>query len=340
MKKLFLSFVVLCCAVVAQAQENLVMTAVLQHGSESSLFIGANSFVTALNAAEDGDVITLSSGMFNSPGSVTKEMTIYGAGFEENEAESTEQTIITGGFYVGDAERTLSGIHIEGLRINGDVYPNYPLNQFILRKCFLTGHYYTRADCSNLLIDQCVVSGNVTSNGYLSTITNFLVSNSYVGAIFNFTNESTVVVDHCVIPHRLGRNDGTSKFTWTNCIFVCNANYNPSWDSDYRFVGNGSVVKNCIHHKNSDNNWNGFVGSQYENCWLVPLGEIFTDGTDGAYTPERTYELQQPDVWVGTDGRPVGCYGWSKAPATPVVKNLNTEVQDTQLKVTYDAQTR
>ena len=52
----------------AKAQNNELPTATLQHGEQTMVFIGVDAFKNAYEAAADsGDVITLSSGLFNAP---------------------------------------------------------------------------------------------------------------------------------------------------------------------------------------------------------------------------------------------------------------------------------
>ena len=81
-----------------------------------------------------------------------------------------------------------------------------------------------------------------------------------------------------------------------------------------------------------------------ENLYHVyNLAEIFTDEASADYTPTRTFELQQPETWVGTDGTQVGLHGgngWNKVPGVPVVKDLQLSVDGSTLNVTYEAEAR
>jgi hypothetical protein len=102
-------------------------------------------------------------------------------------------------------------------------------------------------------------------------------------------------------------------------------------------IAENSTVLNCVIISNIPAN------RVVENCYVVPLAEIFADGENYNYSPERTYELKQPEVWIGTDGTQCGLHGgegWSKVPATPVLKNMTVEVDGSTLKVNYEAQTR
>ena len=92
MKKLFLCLVSLLTVTVNYAQNTLVAT--LSHGENVQVFYGAKALVDAHNAAENGDIITLSSGNF-SIASITKAVTIRGAGMYDSEDKSIKATTIS-----------------------------------------------------------------------------------------------------------------------------------------------------------------------------------------------------------------------------------------------------
>ena len=98
-------------------------------------------------------------------------------------------------------------------------------------------------------------------------------------------------------------------------------------------------MTNCIYVDEAN------VNSQatLTNCYQVDLADIFADGENMDYSVERTYQLQQPNVWVGTDGTPIGPsggLGWIKYPSTPVVKDLQLNVEGATLHIDYDAEVR
>ena len=90
-------------------------------------------------------------------------------------------------------------------------------------------------------------------------------------------------------------------------------------------------------------------GCTLENNWLrddwLPLGDLFADGYINSldYSATRTFTLNAPETFVGTDNTPVGINGgdqtWNKIPSTPIVKNLQLNVSGTNLNVTFDAET-
>ena len=85
MKKTITLCVALCATVAVYAQRQL---ATLNHNDSISVYYGENALSTALGASVNGDIITLSPGIFNGA-IITKAVTIRGAG-----AESSNPTVI------------------------------------------------------------------------------------------------------------------------------------------------------------------------------------------------------------------------------------------------------
>ena len=109
MKKLFLILTSVFVSAYAMAQETFVAT--LEHNGEYTNFYNNTALTAAYEAAEDGDVITLSSGTFTCP-NITKGVTIRGIGLAQ--LEQNKKTYISTAFdvYAQDASRT---VNLEGL---------------------------------------------------------------------------------------------------------------------------------------------------------------------------------------------------------------------------------
>ena len=115
MKTILLSIIALCSTVAAWAQ-NVLVTAVLHHESQTTLFTGSHALVRAYDAAVDGDVITLSSGYFEAP-VIAKAVSIYGSGCEGDATTQRNSTSITTDFTIKTSDSsTLSNIHLEGIQ--------------------------------------------------------------------------------------------------------------------------------------------------------------------------------------------------------------------------------
>ncbi len=352
MKKLLLLFVALVAGVMSAYAQNELQCATLQHGEDMTVYVGTDGFARAYEAAVNGDVITLSAGEFSMPANsyIYKAISIYGSGFEANEETSTEVTKLSEmliSLYSNYNSQELTGLHLEGLYINGNIRINgsnnaiEKLKDFTLKKCYVSGSIYNGIDTiENAVIDQCVLMGTGLHDGYSAgesdwkVVKSMLFTHSYItGVIGGYNSElSFIWVDHCISKSEFAMNNQGKKIVWTNSLLLGEPH-----SGSYASAGSLSVVKNCIIWKNQ------FDSSvTLENNYIVPLlSDIFTDEVSNAYSPTRTFELQQPDTWVGNDGTQVGLYGttgWSKVPGIPVVKNLQLNVDGSTLNVTYEAE--
>ena len=104
MKKLFLTLVLSIVSFGASfAQSSLVAT--LSHEGSTTAFYGAEALGNALNAAQNGDVITLSSGSFAAK-NISKGVTIRGAGMSVGE-NGALPTVLQGGFIINTDNVTI-----------------------------------------------------------------------------------------------------------------------------------------------------------------------------------------------------------------------------------------
>ncbi|MBR5102335.1 MAG: hypothetical protein IK092_04365 [Muribaculaceae bacterium] len=323
MKKLILLFACVALSTTIWAQ-NDVPTAMLQHDDQVTVFTGMNALVLASNAAADGDVITLSAGNFR-PATITKAVSIYGAGFENYEPNGTDTTMIKGALVLDVAANVL----IEGLNVDGNIECSKGIDNLTIRRCWITGIFRPQA-ITNSHIYQCWIRGIETSNTPLAT--DFYISNCRMGWLFGFDISSTVHIDHCLITG--GFKEASSAYfncqTYTNCIFTY------STQSQYLYTGKGSQMVNCIYVSPEKLNSQATV----TNCYQVELADIFADGEDVTYSAERTFELKHPELWASTDGTQIGVaggLGWNKTPTTPVLKDVQVNVEGKKLNVTFDA---
>jgi hypothetical protein len=331
MKKILLAMMVLGSMMAAQGQQNEVLTATLQHGNELTVFKMANALNQAINAAEDGDVITLSEGTFNAV-NINKSITIYGAGFEDNEATGTRATIINGEFCMAISGQTIS-VHIEGCYFNSKIYAGAKtgsmsatslITSLEIQKCYLNKGANLYCPITDAVFSNCVVADYLwgTSN---YALTSLQFNNCFIyRAICGYPDLSPIIVDHCIFPGE-GR---SGAYYFSNCIFC--SNYTDIFSA-------GAVLKNCVGRYS-------YGSAIYaENCYFSVGSNIFTDSSDGTYSQGCTWALQQPDVWIGDDGTEVGInggQGWSSVPRIPVIKSLDLNVEGQQLKLNFEAEVR
>ena len=336
MKKILLSMMALCCALAGMAQTTTdVPKVVLQHGDQVSVFQGANAFVLAMTAAEDGDVINLSDGNF-APAPINKSVSIYGAGYESNAETGTAVSCLDSDVFIGVSGDTLCNVHMEGLYINGFLYAGYannnttkvPLKNLTIEKCWIQKTLNMGLYNENLTIKQCVLWGGEAQSIIRGLCKNTLITNCLLyGTIVGYTEDGEVLIDHSISNGWNYSGNNGQGMTWTNSIFARD------------LYGPYCVLKNCLTRNSTIP-----TGTTTENLYIVRVvSEIFADAIDATYSADRTFELQHPDVWIGTDGTQVGILGgmgWSKVPRIPVIKNLELNVEGLQLHINYEAEAR
>ena len=329
MKKIVLLIFALCYTVVAYAQGTDQISAILQHGDTETIFIGNTGLAKAYEAAVDGDLIILSQGVFEPMNNMSKALTIYGAGFEDNAETNTATTTINGTVKLGDGSDTeFDGIHIEGVKINGGFGLNSQLKNVTIQRCSIVNNIEFNHNTENVTIRQCYILGHILGQGKLAN--GLLISNCYITNNINkFSVNSFVHIDHSYMGHMYSYRDREyAQFLWTNSIIDKLSGDMPS--------GKAAIVKNCIFFQKY---WYDDVN--LENCYLLSsIADIFADGENADYSPTRTFELKDPAKYVGTDGTPIGLSGgagWNKVPSNPYVSKVNTTLSGTQLNVTYEA---
>ena len=330
MKKILLLIIALCCTVVTGAQNSSqIVSAILQTGEgDPTVFYGANALKNACNAAENGSVITLTSGTFNSPGNITKSVSIYGVGFEDNLTEGMQKTYITGEIsYSADSDgNPLQNIVLEGVHIESHIWVK-EISGMTIAKCRFSYLEINGAGVEAVLVRQCYLNG---LDGRSNVVAGVAFKNSVLlDRIVGIPVGSQVLFDHCILTYwyRYSSAAYHAIGSYTNCIIFNN----------HGLEANSYAEKNIFlqipeRHDNiiSVNNWFG-----------INVATLFSDGTTIDYAENRTFQLADPDTYKGTDGTPVGVtggdYPWYKVPSIPYVKNLNATVNGTSLDVNYEA---
>ena len=329
MKKILLSIVALCCTVVAGAQSTDQISAILQKGEQTTIYYGQDALKNAVNASEDGSVITLSSGIFNDPGAVQKSISVYGIGWETDADGVIPTTINSLTFQTGNDETTLNNIVLEGVYVK--TINVKQTDGMIIRKSRFDSFNVNGNNAKNITVTQCyggnVGCGNVDVYGL--TFTNCYLT----GRVTNVKVGSLVLFDHCIMTYSYSYNWNDyshSRATYTNSIIT-----HRGGSTD--IITAGATAKYCIFVVDG---LNANVLSE-NNKFSVDINNIFSDGGTGVdYATDRTFTLADQDTYKGNDNKPIGINDWVKIPAIPYVKNLNATVDGTELKVNYQAGVR
>lgn len=345
MKRRLLTLVACACSLFAGAQVTDQTSATLQNGDQTSVFYGFAAFKEALAAAPDaGAIITLSPGAFENPGDIKKNVKIYGAGFEDDTINHIARTRINGDISLKSSDEVdLTAVRIEGLYINGHlVFSNDAktiANTEIVKCSFET--FYHQAPSSNTIIRQSYIRSSVFGENRKATA--FVLANCWIGyRIDGFASGSEVLVDHCIL-------DMTYYYYAFGPYFYKN---NIIRKDDGAGFSNGATCYNNVGTKARliDNTNISSIGNYGESEW-ISWASLLKDGQNDlkynlADGNTRTWELNEPTRFVGTDGTPCGVtggdYPWNPIPSTPRIISTSVDSKATpgKLKVNIKAEAR
>ena len=163
--------------------------ATLQHNDTiTGVFYGQNAYSSAYDAAVDGDVITLSSGTFNSGFNINKSITIRGAGCVYDSTTQITPTIFPDDFFLGRNNNT-NNVSFEGIWFTGTIksWGYHQNNNVSFLKCNINkiGDFYREGERMNWQIINCIVKEiNTENNDYL------LHGLSIINSVVRFTRYS------------------------------------------------------------------------------------------------------------------------------------------------------
>lgn len=349
MKKFFLLMMACGVALWGRAQQGTdVLMATLQHGDEVSVYYGKTALEEAYTAAADsGDVVTLSAGVFSfSNHEFQKSLSVVGNGFVSDMENGIYPTIIEDGLYFkprdvvdDDGEMVKEGVKVDGIRLEG-LKLSYVLFQssgvirdFQIVKCQLSGSerpFLFESSTENFVLRQSVCDGVQFGAGNWCNHQNFYICGCYV-AVIDFPKEyCTVNVDHSLI-NSLYQNNLVGLSLGNSIVKASN-------------ISSGVVANNCVFIDNTPYNLIGagnWVNCKYAGIFEESMNDLAWDGV-------KTFKLKYPEEYVGTDGTQVGLYGgpypYNPTPSIPQIKesHIDTTVAANgklKVSVTVEAQT-
>lgn len=305
-------------SVSALSQSALIAT--LTHEGNISTFYGASALQQAHAAAADGDIITLSSGTFQSV-NITKGVTIRGAGmqFLDNGAEPT---IITGTFSIGNYQGTpVQNLIIEGIYTNSDV-------QY-------------RGEVINATFLKCRFNKFGRNSGRLA---NAQFIHCRVGNLLELAGSSSATCIGCVIWNPSTGSEGYNSFQMSNCVLYSGNSWDGFQNSSLRnciliadreyAIPSSTNVYNCVdvYENEGTSLFNNVPNST--NKRVQGLSNILKSGTM-TYGDSFTYELTDEALatYLGSDGTQVGIYGgnlpFDATPTNPQIKKCNVASRST-----------
>ena len=347
MKKTMLSIAIhFASALGVYAQSSLVAT--LTHNGTTTAYYNAEALVDAHAAAEDGDIITLSSGTFTAT-NITKAVTIRGAGMMTDNESGTTPTYLQGNFSIGVPADKEGGVVIEGIRNTATVTFTTSMKKApVFLKSYLgsINMYSTNYSNTDIIISNCVIASSLTL--HYNCNQHATIDNSYINRLD--TNGKYTV------------NYGNISASLTNCILN---NYNKNLMSVYqnetlqqltmrnsiiRNVAESDGVKvipdasqqffNCVCTESGNTTFFSNMAAAAGNAYATE--DIFAMTPDASSISTETMKLttSAAATYRGSDGTQVGIYGgaapFSSTPSNPRVGafHVNTSKVNDKLNVT------
>lgn len=317
MKRFVLSLFALVCVTMSFAQSSLLAT--LSHDGNIKTFYGAKALIEAHSTAENGDVITLSSGSFIAT-NIEKALTIRGAGMEVDSINGTLPTILTGDFAINIPDTVSERLTLEGVYSNHTIRYSGTLNKPMFLKCRISE--IKQGSGNHNMIDASFIHCRITKKLYLD-------------------NDCSASCINSIIASPESCNTQTSNFEFTNCfIYAPNIAYVQS-----------SSLRNCIiitertDATTLDSNVIAFncIGDAPEIFRNVPnstnklaiASELFKTYKGGDFNDNDSFELtdEAKKKFLGIDGTQVGIYGgmlpYDPTPSNPQIKKCNVAAKST-----------
>ena len=310
MKKIILSLVAAIVATTATyAQSSLLAT--LSHGGTITTYYGATALSAAHEAAVDGDIITLSSGSFNTV-TITKGITIRGAGMAIDPTTNSEPTVLTGDFNIV-MDNATNRLTLEGVYCSGEVSITAELKgaTFLKSRFKRINTNSSTGKVENLTMIHCKVADGMRMDCRGS---NFSCLNSIVWGPSYSNGDVTGEFINCVV--YTGGPSNLSYNTFKNCVTLSL---------------NGAFPVSCTLFNNvglNVENYNLFYNvSNSTNSLLTDYSAIFKTCTNNTYSDSETFELTDnaATTYKGTDGTQIGIYGgfmpFDPRPSNPRITN-------------------
>lgn len=332
MKKFFLAAFVAVFGFANQTFAQSQLATLFQDGDVKT-FYGINALRRAHSSAKHGDVITLSSGTFNSV-DITKAITLRGAGMQYDSIAKVEPTIITGNFNLSiNNDSTLQGnsLTMEGIYHNYDITVSKPVYnaQFVKCRFYNIGKSAVSNVLGNSLTNTTFINCLISNQLYAEENASITCVNSYIRDPYQAVNTSderyaNFEFQNCVV-HQGSSGHNPSYSTYRNCIIRGCGNLIPST----------SVAYNCIGINTSslfDYMSNG------TNTYVSSPSSVFKTWSGSSYVTSFLSEnLELTDAaktkYLGTDGTQVGIYGGSipftARPSNPQITKLNVASKST-----------
>ncbi len=279
-------------------------------------------FPAAVAAAQAGDKLYLSGGIFNYTGGlvIDKPLHFIGAGIIPDSSQTTGVTTLNGvevnePLYILTAA---SGSTFTGIRFTraswdnlsnttsvlfGTSVDNDAPTDIVFQRCWFQrhlalGHANTAAAATNTIIDECLFMGNLVGESHTATIKRSIFNQG----IYSFW-AGGLILENCVVMNGI---------TNTYSAIIRNS-YLRSGNNNYCTFGcNSCIIENTVTP-------NSYITSTSPGAVLTDNLELVVPATFFVAEANNYYEITDdihlapgsPGIGHGTDGTDVGIYGTS-----------------------------
>lgn len=302
MKKYYLLIVMSFAALGVMAQTTLVAT--LTHAGVTTEYYGEKAFVTAVEASVDGDLITLSEGLFTGP-TINKSLNIRGNGIGS--------TVITSKVTLdksADENEENHWLNIEGITFNADIRIQKPSSRelYVVKDLCMT-----RCDIKNFDFDDYYSDGY-----YRSTLKNCSFINCRITDGIGLHNVEEVSFINSIVKgyyfsnSSYGGQETNPKVNMLNCVIItdkspASVTYLNAKNSvllinatDYRTYSFPLTVsfQNCVisGHIAEQNAVQSFFinGIEHDKTIWMPMEDVFATLTEyHLYDATNDYQLKE-----------------------------------------------
>ncbi|MEE1097281.1 MAG: hypothetical protein U0K83_03025 [Bacteroidales bacterium] len=283
MKRIIFAICTILCANVLMAQEQL---ATLKHNDSISVYYGQNAFVEAYNAAANGDIITLSDGIFNAPSTVQKGITVRGNGAV---ADTAQRKIGTYFMEIFDVQNLGDSLHFEAEGIYFALFRALSSFDTKLTRCYVDN----MENCSGLQAMNCIIKGVVDGSSYINCV--------MLPEVYHLPHHA--ICNNCIISgyeYDGYEYESYPLYQFNNCVVI------KKGASNTNTILNGAVNYSILI---------GFTGTNNpasSGNVFMSLSDVFENWDGGNISTDlETYVLKSSvsNSILGLDGREVGIFG-------------------------------
>lgn len=286
-----------------------VGVAVLTHNNENTMFYGNKALQQAVEAATDGDVISLSPGTFEG---------YIGGPYNNTYFTKSGLTIIGSGMNEGPSQTIVNDFRTRA-DFNSDKYL-----KLTLKNLYSSDFISTFGDGKfELSLEKCKARIAITCNVDNDNSSTLEMSNCIALGGNSSFNNFNVNAYNCVLNAATLGSDVTTTKVFTNCITLINPTGNGSFNNSVFLYGQGAL-SNSIRATNCKaigSNSNFFGIQAFGNESLGNDFEAFVEGSFYELKPELAA------IWVDENGEQIGIYGgpepFSALPDAPRFTKFN-----------------